>query len=125
MGLDNGLYLHTRRDMKEVKKPTWLELDFWDSDEGGDWEIAYWRGNHGVQNLGHEVFKDFDNCSPSELKEFSEKLCGFLMGEREWDCGWDLEECFGRLGRQIAAISWIANWLEEEPNARVEFVDSY
>lgn len=128
MGLDNGLYLHTRKDMKDEPKPNWLELEYWEDFEDktkGEWEIAYWRKNYGVRDLAFEIFSDFENCSPSELKKFSKKLCEFLTGEREWNAAWELGECFNGLAYQIAAISWAADWLEQNSNSYVEFVDSY
>lgn len=127
MGLDNGLYIHTKKNLEKIEKPSWLQLEKWEDDgaESPYWEVCYWRRNYSVQKLGREVFQNLDDCKPDELREFVEGLCDCLKGKREWDCSWDLEECFYRTAYHIAAISWLVEWLENEPNARVEFVDSY
>ena len=134
MGLDNGLTLRTRKQIDPNLVPSYVEITAEPTNDAlvFEYEVCYWRKCWNIRdmifNCLGDVGKDNSSCevSISALESIRDGIYEFLCNGDDWeDSIWDFDEMIDHLSLDIVNLSWVINYLKEDPHAYVYFYDSY
>ena len=135
MGLDNGIYVKSKkRQLTREDLPKGIVFPF-EKDYGEAPEILYWRKNWGLRNqvlntLGTRLSNDYI----SEIDTVEQvidimKVIIYFMDEETWesegDSIWSYKEELPVLRDNILNLALIAAYMKDNPDVYLEFYDSY
>ena len=127
MGLDNGVVLRTNL---EVDYP-FKEWD-WRTDKQ-EYDICYWRKFWGFRNAVVTEFHQTEECADiplnaekvGKLRCILEEFLDREFYEDNADSIWDYEEYLIHNIECCENLAWLQNFLEEHPDEKCCFYDSY
>ena len=127
MGLDNGVVLRTNL---EVDYP-FKEWD-WRTDKQ-EYDICYWRKFWGFRNAVVTEFHQTEECADiplnaekvGKLRCILEEFLDREFYEDNADSIWDYEEHLIHNIECCENLAWLQNFLEEHPDEKCCFYDSY
>lgn len=138
MGLDNGIYLHTK---KPIKFPTEIDNYVWEFSTESDtfsyhYELCYWRK---CWNIRHEIGRALQAQSMEDVAKAWLTIADVkniwraiqqLYSKRAWESGesiWTWSEIKDHLTRDLLILEWLISFMRqhEESEYIVEFYDSY
>ena len=127
MGLDNGVVLRTNL---EVDYP-FKEWD-WRTDKQ-EYNICYWRKFWGFRNAVVTEFHQTEECADiplnaekvGKLRCILEEFLDREFYEDNADSIWDYEEYLIHNIECCENLAWLQNFLEEHPDEKCCFYDSY
>lgn len=127
MGLDNGVVLRTNL---EVNYP-YKEWD-WRTDKQ-EYDICYWRKFWGFRNAVVTEFHQTEECADiplnaekvGKLRCILEEFLDREFYEDNADSIWDYEEYLIHNIECCENLAWLQNFLEEHPDEKCCFYDSY
>lgn len=130
MGLDNGIIL---RHKGEVYAPSYVKIEKFEEENGDiNWEVCYWRKCQGVRNeilgvIGHMVDDGGEyDLTPSMLEKIRNVMYEQLCYPESWYSQiWSFDEMIPHLAQEIVNISWLLDFMKENPHATAYFYDSY
>lgn len=135
MGLDNGVYMHTRHKISSENLPPRLDLHLVEEPTGYCYEIAYFRKAWAVHDLMYDILNFKGSTaeiegSVKELELFKDGLHRFLDDPDEFDersqvFFMDEANTVANIGFSIMRCSWAIKYAKEHPEVYFEFVDSY
>lgn len=127
MGLDNGVVLRTNL---EVDYP-FKEWD-WRTDKQ-EYDVCYWRKFWGFRNAVVTEFHQTEECADiplnaekvGKLRCILEEFLDREFYEDNADSIWDYEEYLIHNIECCENLAWLQNFLEEHPDEKCCFYDSY
>lgn len=144
MGLDNGLYLKTKREIDWQKylggDPDYPDLEGYPYIEKMDcekgfhyWEFCYWRKCWGLRNDFLKMVGEFDEeenaycVSKVQLENLQSALFSYLRRPDSWeDSIWEICDYSKNLGQQIWVIGIVLDLIKRFPGEiEIFFYDSY
>lgn len=128
MGLDNGITLNASPDKYDVNKLIKLNKTY----DGLKTEVCYWRKCWGVRNAIVEKLHLNDNekskLDAEDIPVIIKILFSFY-GKEEWEGNansiWEWEEFKDALRQQILNLTWLYDYMLDNPECEVIFYDSY
>lgn len=138
MGLDNGIYLHTK---KPVKFPTEIDNYVWEFSTKSDifpyhYELCYWRKCWNIRReISHALKAQGIECVAAAWLTITDvkniwRAIQQLYSKRAWESGesiWTWSEIKDHLTRDLLILEWLISFMRqhEENEYMVEFYDSY
>ena len=130
MGLDNGIILKVNPDTLTTNKLVRLDKT-WGEDPNT--EVCYWRKCWGIRNAIIEKFHFLTDCVEFKLDvediPVVIRILFDFYGKEEWeenaDSIWEWDEFKDTLKQQILNLTWLYNYMLENPECEVIFYDSY
>lgn len=127
MGLDNGIVLKTNLEVNYPHK----EWD-WRTDKQ-EYDICYWRKFWGFRNIVVTEFHQTEECADiplnaekvGKLRCILEEFLDREFYEDNADSIWDYEEYLIHNIECCENLAWLQNFLEEYPDEKCCFYDSY
>lgn len=131
MGLDNGLILHTA---KQINFPKELHIDdWWQSNGQYHYGICYWRKCWNIRReMAHIINAPLDyvakyNLDITEVKNLWRAI-NELNSKRAWEDGdsfWSYDEMRDHLDNDLLKLEWLIDFMGKDDESQVEFYDSY
>lgn len=132
MGLDNGIILRAKDNNFKENIPNYVNIDNIDD----EWEFCYWRKCWGLRNkiINSLCFEEnsqivSQDLTPSNLTDIIQILIDYLIYPNSWDEEdnnlWEFNEMKNRITQDIINLSWLRNYIKENPRAYCYFYDSY
>lgn len=134
MGLDNGLVLRTRKQIDSNLVPSYVQITAEPTNDTltFEYEVCYWRKCWNIRDMIFNCLGDVDKdnyhyeVSVSTLESIRDGIYKFLCNGDDWeDSIWTFDEMIDHLSLDIVNLSWVINYLKEDPHAYVYFYDSY
>lgn len=131
MGLDNGLILHTT---KQIEFPKELHIDdWWQSNGQYHYGICYWRKCWNVRReMAHIINAPLDYVAKYDLDITEVKnlwrAINELNSKRAWEDGdsfWSYDEMRDHLDNDLLKLEWLIDFMGKDDESQVEFYDSY
>ena len=129
MGLDNGIVLKYRGD---VNPPSYVRIEKYDEFESNvEWEVCYWRKCHGIRDdiiglLGGESDDSVYDLSIKDVENIMDLMYETLKSPEDWRSPiWSFDEMIRHLAQEIVNLSWLLEFMQENPHATAYFYDSY
>lgn len=131
MGLDNGLILHTA---KQINFPKELHIDdWWQSNGQYHYGICYWRKCWNIRReMAHIINAPLDYVAKYDLDITEVKnlwrAINELNSKRAWEDGdsfWSYDEMRDHLDNDLLKLEWLIDFMGKDDESQVEFYDSY
>lgn len=131
MGLDNGLILHTA---KQINFPKELHIDdWWQSNGQYHYGICYWRKCWNIRReMAHIINAPLDYVAKYDLDITEVKnlwrAINELNSKRAWEDGdsfWSYDEMRDHLDNDLLKLEWLIDFMSKDDESQVEFYDSY
>ena len=131
MGLDNGLILHTT---KQIDFPKELHIDdWWQSNGQYHYGICYWRKCWNIRReMAHIINAPLDYVAKYDLDITEVKnlwrAINELNSKRAWEDGdsfWSYDEMRDHLDNDLLKLEWLIDFMGKDDESQVEFYDSY
>ena len=131
MGLDNGLILHTA---KQINFPKELHIDdWWQSNGQYHYGICYWRKCWNIRHeMAHIINAPLDYVAKYDLDITEVKnlwrAINELNSKRAWEDGdsfWSYDEMRDHLDNDLLKLEWLIDFMGKDDESQVEFYDSY
>ena len=131
MGMDNGIILHT---VKQIDFPKELHIgDWWQSNGQYHYGICYWRKCWNIRReMAHIISAPLDyvakeNLDITEVKNLWRAI-NELNSKRVWENGdsfWSYDEMRDHLDNDLLKLEWLIDFMSKDDESQVEFYDSY
>lgn len=141
MGLDNSIRLRVNSlidqenwkiwpDYITVERNEFAEKEYKD---GFYYDVCCWRKCWCLRddilnelNIKNSPGGRFEIDKPQQIRHIINLVEFYLENPEEWRPSiWDISEMIPHLGQNIVDLSWLADFMEKNMSAYVEFVDSY
>lgn len=131
MGLDNGLILHTA---KQINFPKELHIDdWWQSNDQYHYGICYWRKCWNIRReMAHIINAPLDYVAKYDLDITEVKnlwrAINELNSKRAWEDGdsfWSYDEMRDHLDNDLLKLEWLIDFMGKDDESQVEFYDRY
>lgn len=144
MGLDNGIVIKTRIELKPELLPPFVGIqeDDWLQENKGNgywYELCYWRKCWNIRDIVLDMHPDFNEeeeyygytLSKKHVHQLRLALIDYISNMYKWEEDyengrtiWDSSDMLYHLARDIGNLTWLEKCMDEH-NIHVEFYDSY
>ena len=130
MGLDNGVRI---KNFDKNYKKFFTPMFDWE-DEDGEFEICYWRKCWNVREVFIETLHMSNSVYEKEIeiddidaliRHLTPLLSKDGWEEGEYDSIWTFEESFPGMIDCVCNLKMLKFYMQEHPNCKVYFYDSY
>ena len=137
MGLDNSIILRTKHKFQEDEIPSCVKNIEYTENE---YQICYWRKCWNIRGVILDCISDtyteetedgeYD-INNKHIDNIINGLCDLLKNgvemEEEWlsECIWSFDEMIPRIAQNIVNLSWLKQYMINNTNYSVVFIDSY
>lgn len=123
MGRDTGIELHTREPIGIYELPDYVRH----ADE-----LVYFRKCHSIARaidrlLGVSLAEGGEvvEVPYNKIDGIIDVLVDTLKNPEDWDSIWSFEEQAANIALSIAALSWVKQYLRDNPGAYLTYYDSF
>lgn len=134
MGLDNGIILRSKRELRIpdfIDSSRYVETDD-DGNQYFEYYVLYWRKWWGFRNdvMNEFGFADGDYSFPLTVEQLEkiQKIYNYYNSEETWqeaESIWNWEEVKNLFPEQNKIFEWLKSYKKLHPSVEVLFYDSY
>ena len=134
MGLDNGIILRSKRELKNpnfIDSSRYVETDD-DGNQHFEYYVLYWRKWWSFRNdvMSELGFADGDYSFPLTVEQLEkiQEIYNYYNSEETWqeaDSIWNWEEVKDHFPEQNKVFEWLKSYKKLHPSVEVLFYDSY